>query len=187
MGLFTDGFKLLKKASGPLYKLPKSIQETIEILAVAENGIFEVAKAQFATLEATIHKAFIELGTEIVPLSGNERLKVLHDYYHLGNEHSFQFDIKKARKVGDDFRNDLCNGMMKYFPDHFEDEHKYCRALFIKKYPSSLLDRFINEITSLPVHSITSIDVVPVSRDLTTKILQKKYLGIRLCQSAYDR
>lgn len=188
MGLFTDGFKQLKKASEPLYRSPKSIQETIEIMAVAENGIFEVsrnkyskcyrfcdinyttateeeqvsiferycrflnsldcnykitvnnknkdmeelrdkvliagrgdgfnhyrriyngiieekilegrqgiqqeryltatierrnfeeAKAQFATLEAAIHKAFIELGAEIVPLCGNERLKVLYDY-----------------------------------------------------------------------------------------------------------
>ena len=193
MGLLKDGFKELKKASEPLYKSPKSIQETIEIMAVAENGIFEVArnryskcyifqdinyttatedeqigvferyckflnsldcnykitinnknkdmnvlrdyvllpymddgfndfrkiyndiieekilegrqgieqeryltltierknfeeaKAQFATLEATVHKAFIELGADIVPLTGNERLKVLHDFYHLGD------------------------------------------------------------------------------------------------------
>ena len=286
MGLFTDGFKLLKKASEPLYKTPKSIQETIEIMAVAENGIFEVsknkyskcyrfqdinyttatedeqigiferyckflnsldcnfkitvnnknkdmqnlreeillqyqydefdkfrriyneiiedkiregrqgieqeryltltierknfeeAKAQFATLEATIHKAFGELGTDIVALSGNERIKVLHDFYHLGEEEGFSFDLKHARKVGADFRNDLCNGMLKYFPDHIEDEGKYIRAMFIKKYPSSLSDRFLNEITSLPVHSITSIDVVPIPKDLTTKTLQKKYLGI---------
>ena len=286
MGLFADGFKELKKASEPLYKTPKSIQETIEIMAVAENGIFEVArnryskcyrfqdinyttatedeqigiferyckflnsldcnfkitvnnknknmidlrekvllaycddgydhfrkiyndiieekiregrqgieqeryltitierknfeeaKAQFATLEATIHKAFIELGAEIVPLSGDERIKVLYDYYHLGDENSFNFSLKEAKKVGADFKNDLCNGMIKFFPDHFEDESKFCKALFIKKYPSSLSDRFINEITSLPVHSITSIDVVPVPKDLTTKTLQKKYLGI---------
>lgn len=52
------------------------------------------------------------------------------------------------------------------------------RALFIKKYPSSLSDHFLNEITSLPIHSITSIDVVPIPKDMTTKILQKKYLGI---------
>lgn len=31
MGLFSDGFKELKKASEPLHKAPKSIQETIEI------------------------------------------------------------------------------------------------------------------------------------------------------------
>ena len=286
MGIFADGFKELKKASEPLYKTPKSIQQTIEIMKVAENGIFEVArnrfskcyrfqdinytttneteqidiferycrflnsldvnfkitinnknkdmeqvrdyvflqkkndgyngfrkiyndimeqkihegrqgidqeryltitierknfeeaKAQFATIEASVHKAFGELGAEIVPLSGNERIKVLYDYYHLGDESSFDFDIREARKVGADFRNDLCNGMIQFYPDYFKDEKKFCRALFIKKYPSSLSDRFLNEITSLPVHSITSIDVVPIPKDMTTKILQKKYLGI---------
>ncbi len=286
MGLFADGFKELKKASEPLYKAPKSIQQTIEIMKVAENGIFEVArnrfskcyrfqdinytttneteqidiferyckflnsldvsfkitinnknkdmeqvrdyvflqrkddgydgfrkiynnimeqkihegrqgieqeryltitierknfeeaKAQFATIEASVHKAFGELGAEIVPLSGNERIKVLYDYYHLGDENSFDFDIREAKKVGADFRNDLCNGMMQFYPDYFKDEKKFCRALFIKKYPSSLSDRFLNEITSLPVHSITSIDVVPIPKDMTTKVLQKKYLGI---------
>ncbi len=286
MGLFADGFKELKKAGEPLYKTPKSIQQTIEIMKVAENGIFEVArnrfskcyrfqdinytttneteqidiferyckflnsldvnfkitinnknkdmeqvrdyvflqkqndgyngfrkiyndimeqkihegrqgieqeryltitierknfeeaKAQFATIEASVHKAFGELGAEIVPLSGNERIKVLYDYYHLGDEGSFDFDIREAGKDGADFRNDLCNGMIQFYPDYFKDEKKFCRALFIKKYPSSLSDRFLNEITSLPVHSITSIDVVPIPKDMTTKILQKKYLGI---------
>lgn len=286
LGLFTDGFKELKKAGEPLYKVPKSIQETIEIMKVAENGIFEVAKnrfskcyrfqdinytttneteqidiferycrflnsldvgfkitinnknkdmeqvrdhvflqdrndgfghfrkayndimekkihegrqgieqeryltitierknfeeakAQFATIEASVHKAFNELGADIIPLSGNERMKVLHDFYHLGEENSFDFDIRAARKVGVDFRNDLCNKMVQFYPDYFKDEKKFCRALFIKKYPSSLSDRFLNEITSLPVHSITSIDVVPIPKDMTTKVLQKKYLGI---------
>ena len=89
MGLFTDGFKLLKKASEPLYKTPKSIQETIEIMAVAENGIFEryltitierknfeEAKAQFATLEATIHNPDIGWETADEYLSGNVRDKL---------------------------------------------------------------------------------------------------------------
>lgn len=291
MSLFTDNFKELKKASEPLYRTPKSIQDTIEIVAVAENGIFEVgkgikslnrysksyrftdinytttneeeqvdiferyckflnsldvnfkitvnnknknmedlrklvlmqykgdgfdnfrkiyndiiedkiregrqgieqeryltitierknfeeAKAQFATLEATLHKAFNELGAEITALEGNERLKVLYDYYHLGKEGQYQFDLKEYKTTRTDFKNDLCNSTTRYFPDHYEYDGKFCKALFIKKYPSSLSDRFLNEITSIPVHSITSIDVVPIPKDLTTKILQKKYLGI---------
>ena len=291
MGLFTDNFRELKKAGEPLYRTPRSVQDTIEIVAVAENGIFEVAgglkslkrysksyrftdinytttneeeqvdiferycrflnsmdvnfkitvnnrnknmedlrklvllqykgdgfdnfrkiyndiiedkiregrqgieqeryltitierknfeeaKAQFATLEATLHKAFNELGAEITALNGNERLKVLYDYYHLGNEGQYQFDLKEYKTTGTDFKNDLCSGTTRYFPDHYEYDGKYCRALFIKKYPSSMSDRFLNEITSMPVHSITSIDVVPIPKDLTTKILQKKYLGI---------
>lgn len=50
MGLFGDGFKVLKKASEPLYKTPKSIQETIEIMSIAENGIFEVSKNHYSKL-----------------------------------------------------------------------------------------------------------------------------------------
>ena len=156
----------------------QGIEQERYLTLTIERKNFEEAKAQFATLEATIHKAFGELGTRIVPLTGNERLKVLHDFYHLGDEDGFDFDLKHAKKVGSDFRSDLCNGMLKYFPDHIEDEGKYVRAMFIKKYPSSLSDHFLNEITSLPVHSITSIDVVPIPKDLTTKTLQKKYLGI---------
>ena len=40
MGLFTDRFKLLKRRRVSLYKTPKSIQETIEIMAVAETAFF---------------------------------------------------------------------------------------------------------------------------------------------------
>ncbi len=42
----------------------------------------------------------------------------------LARRKDFLFDLKHARKVGADFRNDLCNGMLKYFPDHIEDEGK---------------------------------------------------------------
>lgn len=286
MRFFTDGWKELKRAEEPLYKTPKSIQETIEILKIAENGIFEVAKnrfskcyrfqdinytttnereqldifekyckflnsfdvnfkitinnknrnmetlrkhvflqkkedafnpyrnlyndimekkitegrqgieqeryltitierknfeeakAQFATIEASVQKAFQELGIHIVSLSGKERIQVLYDYYHLGEEEQFAFDFPKAKQVGSDVRNDLCNGRIQFFSDYFQDEKKFCRAVFIKKYPSSLSDRFFNEITSLPIHSITSIDVVPIPKDMTTRILQRKYLGI---------
>jgi len=46
MGMFSDRFSLLKKASEPLYKTPKSVQETIEILKISESGIFEVANGK---------------------------------------------------------------------------------------------------------------------------------------------
>lgn len=64
----------------------QGIEQERYLTITIERKNFEEAKAQFATLEATIHKAFIELGAEIVPLNGNERLKVLYDYYHLGDE-----------------------------------------------------------------------------------------------------
>ena len=130
-----------------------------------ERGNCEEAKAQFATIEASLQKAFRELGSPIVPLSGNERMQVLYDYYHLGDEESFDFDIREAKQTGTDFRNDLCNGMLKYYSDYFQDENKVGRALFIKKYPSGLSDGFLNEIASLPVHSMISLSLIHIYHD----------------------
>ena len=104
----------------------QGIEQERYLTITIERKNFEEAKAQFATLEATIHKAFIELGADIVPLNGNERLKVLYDYYHLGDEGSFDFDIKKAKKVGpapnatlNDLYLDVVLNLWIAFPNHF--------------------------------------------------------------------
>ena len=286
MKLFKDEFKELKKASEPLYKTPKSVQETIEIMAIAENGImqvgankfasgykflnvnystasdleqeaiaiqyckflnsmdcefkitinnknknmeefreqmyapeglpeheifrnsyneiieekvlvgkqgieqemyltitierknFEEAKAHFATIEANLFKRFTELGSSIVRLNGNERLKILYDYYHLGNEGDFQFDLKEYKKTGRDFKNDLCNSAVKYYPDYYVEDGKYCRTMFLKTYPSDLSDRYLVELAALPIRSIISVDVAPISKAIVLKQMQKAYLGV---------
>lgn len=81
--------------------------------------------------------------------------------------------------MGRDFKNDLCNTYIRYFKDHIEDEGKYTTVLFLKKFPNDKLqDSFISELAALPIHSVISIDIVPISPDITAKTLQKKYIGI---------
>ena len=48
MRLFQDKFSIYKKAGEPLYKTPKSVQECIEILKTAPDGIFEVAGNRYS-------------------------------------------------------------------------------------------------------------------------------------------
>lgn len=286
MKFFSDEFKEIKKASEPLYKAPKSVQETCEIIAVSESGIFQVgtdafdrtyrmlkrnygcesdesqeviavgfckfwnsmdcefkitaynkeqdleelkenvyapfrgpknekyrksyneiimdkvrmgtqgieqelyltvtvrrktfeeAKAHFATIEANIYKRFAEMGSGLVALNGNERLQILYDYYHLGNKGDFKFDLKKYTNSGRDFKNDLCNTTVKYYPDYYEEEGKFCRVMFTKMFPSSLSDRYFVDLAGLPIHSMVTTCGAPVSKEITMKIMNKKYLGI---------
>ena len=285
MRLFQDKFSIYKKAGEPLYKTPKSVQECIEILKIAPDGIFEVAgnrysksylfsdvnynttseaeqvgifesyckflnamdvefkitinnknrnmrslrekvlfqkkggndaergcynqimekkimegkqgieqeryltvsiirknyeeaKAAFASLEAVLQKGFGELGSSLVTLNGVERLRTLHDFYRMGEEEYFSFDFEEAVRVSRDYKDDICNSMLKFYPTYMQDEKRYAKALFIKKYPSSLSDRFLTELATVPAHTVISIDVAPIPKDVTTSTLQKKYMGI---------
>ena len=286
MGIFSDEFKELKKASEPLYKSPKSVQETIEIKRISESGIFEVAdnrfskcytfadinyktrthdekvtilenycdflnsmdcnfkitgnkknkdmerlekdimlsfcddgfddyrkvyndiidektkegtlgfekesyitvtverqnfeeaKAHFNTIEAGLKQYFNNLGSGLIPLNANERLRILHDFYRMGRESEFNFDIKDAKKTGTDFINDICNDRIKYFNNYIEDDNKFVRALYIKRFPRGMSEEFLINLLDLPMHLMVSVDIIPIPKDLVIKLLQKKYLGV---------
>ncbi|MBO5055409.1 MAG: DUF87 domain-containing protein [Lachnospiraceae bacterium] len=139
---------------------------------------YEEAKAAFANLEAVLQKAFGELGSGLTVLNGVERLRILHDFYRMGEEEAFAFDFEEAVRVRRDYKDDICNSRLKFYPTYMEDEKKFAKVLFIKKYPSSLSDRFLTELATVPAHTIISIDVAPIPKDVTTSTLQKKYMGI---------
>ena len=178
-----DGFDSYRKVYNNIMKEritegKQGIEQQKYITLLIERKNFEEAKAYFATLEVSLNQAFRSLGSTLIPLNCEERLRILHDFYRFGREEEFHFNYKESRKKGADFKNDICNQSLRFLPNYFEDEDKVCRAMFIKKYPSALSDKFLGELTNLPVHSLTSIDVTPIPKDVTTGVLQKKYLGI---------
>ena len=154
-----DGFNWLRGSYNQIIEKRivdgrQGIEQEKLLTVCVERKSYEQAKAFFATFEATLKQNFGELGSCIEELNAEERLRVLFNFYRIGEEEQFSFDFRQALKKGGDPK------------------------LFIKKYPSSFSDTFLNEITSLPVHSITTICIVPVPKELANKVLQKKYLGI---------
>ncbi len=157
----------------------KGIDQERYLTVTVERNSFEEAKAQFITLEMNLKQYFMdELGSVLIPLDAEKRLQLLHDFYRMGEEGQFTFDFEESVRRNMDYRNDICNTMLKFFPDHFEDEKKFCRALFLKKWPSSQSDEFLNELVSVPVHSVVSIDSVPIPKDIVDAELKNRYLGV---------
>ena len=178
-----DGFDWIREAynritESRIVEGKQGIEQERYLTVCVERKGYEQAKAFFATFEATLKQNFAELGSIIEPLDAKERLRILFNFYRMGDEEQFRFNFRACMKRGGDAKNSISAGYMRFYPNYFETDRKKCRALFIKKYPASLPDTFINEITNLPVHSMTTIDIMPVPKELTNRVLQKKYLGI---------
>lgn len=178
-----DGFDWLRDAYNNITETrivegKQGIEQEKVLTVCVERKDFEQAKAFFATFEATLKQNFGELGSSIEPMDAQMRLRMLFNFYRIGDEELFDFDFKQSLKKGGDPKNDIVPGYMKFYPGYFETDRKKCRALFIKKYPSALSDTFLNDLTNLPVHGMTTISIVPVPKELANRVLQKKYLGI---------
>ena len=70
-------------------------------------------------------------------------------------------------RVCRDYKDDICNNHLKFYPTCMEDEKKVAKAFFIKKYPSSLSDRFLTGLATVPAHTIISIYVAPIPKAVT--------------------
>ncbi len=178
-----DGFDWIREAynritESRIVEGKQGIEQERYLTVCVERKGYEQAKAFFATFEATLKQNFAELGSTIEPLDAKEGLRILFNFYRMGDEEQFRFNFRACMKRGGDAKNSISAGYMRFYPNYFETDRKKCRALFIKKYPASLPDTFINEITNLPVHSMMTIDIMPVPKELTNRVLQKKYLGI---------
>jgi len=127
LGLFTDSFKELKKAGGPLYKTPKSIQETIEIMKVAENGIFEVAKNRFS-------KCYLFQDINYTTTDETEQMDIFERYCKFLNSLDVCFKITINNKNKDmeevknnvflQYQDDGFNGFRKVYNDIMEQKIK---------------------------------------------------------------
>lgn len=69
MGLFSDGFKELKKASEPLYKAPKSIQECRVKMGMTQEKLAEALITKKSTISAYENDKIDIKGSILVEIS----------------------------------------------------------------------------------------------------------------------
>lgn len=143
-------------------------------------------KAKYQDVEKTMRaienrcvKEFAEIDSQITPLSGSERLQLLHDFYNPGSEND-KINLENLIENGLDWRNEIIGVPIEFQPRQIKIGNKYVRALYIEpdSYGGEMEDSFLNELSSLPACSVFSIDYVPVDKKLTKKVLEAKYMGI---------
>lgn len=59
-----------------------------------------------------------------------DRLHILHDFYRVGEESEFRFDLRENMKNGRSFKDAICPDSMEFKKDHFIMGGKYGRVLF---------------------------------------------------------
>ena len=102
MGIFTDRFTLLKKADKPLYTAPQSVQQQIEILRIAKDGIFENTKNRYS-------RVYRFADINYVTVSEGDQYELLKQYCKLVNaiDVAFKITIYNKNKDMSQFRRNV--------------------------------------------------------------------------------
>ena len=164
---------LLDKAIGS-NGMVREIYLTVSV--VKKN--YEEAKNYFRRIGNDIVSHLAKLGSRCVELDTREKLRILHDFYRIGEEVNYNLDLKDMMRKGHNFKDYICPDSFSFKSDYFEMGNKFGRVLFLKDYASYIKDSFIAELTDMSQNMMMSIDVIPIPTDEAVREVENRLLGV---------
>lgn len=185
----------------PDYKaLADSVNSNIErCIQEGRNGIEQIkifvvtcerqsdmhARDFFRTIEANVKANFNRMESGLVPLNAEERLRYLHSFYRLGKEEEYNFHFEEAVKKRLDWRDSICNSGITHYADEkgrfdgitLQYDKQFVRVLYAQDLPNNISDEFLNMLTSISFHTITTLDVAPIPQEIAMKRLFDLYMA----------
>lgn len=153
------------------------VQEKYITLSIAKRKI-EDTRAYFRRVDDNLSKNFGRLDSGARPVSGYDRLRLLHDFFRPGEEQFFAYDQQNVIRKGMDFRDLICPDGLQFKAGHFEMGGKFGRVLFLKSFASYIKDDMISDLSDFSRSLVLSIDILPVATDEAVKEVQSQILGI---------
>lgn len=164
---------LLAKATGA----NAITQEKYITISVFKKNI-EEARAYFSRVGADLTGHFKRMGSRCVELETDERLRIMYDFYRVGEESKYNFDMKDNCRKGHSFKDYICPDYMEFEKDCFKIGDRFGRVIFLREYASFITDELVDKLTELSRNMMLSIDMVPVPMDEAIKDVETRLLGV---------
>ncbi len=148
------------------------------ITVATDKKNIEEARTFFTRVGNDLTADFAKISSKVTELGYSDRLRIFHDFFKIGENEEFNFDLKKAMARGADFKDYICPDSMEFKSDYIKIGEKYARTIFLKEYPSFLSDRMISDLTDFARSMMLSISIQPIPTDEAVKIVQKKLLAV---------
>ena len=162
------------------------VQEKYITVSSAKKNVLE-ARALFSRLTTDISAHMSKMSSRTLELDAEERLRIFHDFYRLGEETHYNFDLKQTMRKGHDFRDYICPDSMEFDKNYTEIGDKYCRTFYMREFASFIKDSMITEFMDLPKNMMLSIDMLPIPTDEAVKIINKLILGTETDKARFTR
>ena len=173
---------LLEKATGSTSMVQDKYLNISVFKPTAED-----ARTYFARVGAELQQHFSRLGSRLVEMDVYERLKVLFNFYRIGEESSYNFNLSDFAKRGHSFKDYISPDSIEVNDDYFMLGEKYGRVMFLKDYAAYISDDIITELTDISRNLMLSIDIIPIPTDEAVREVENKMLGVETNATNWQR
>lgn len=154
-----------------------TMQEKYITISIVKKNVDE-ARHYFARVGTELTAHFSRLGSKCTELDATDRLRILHDFFRMGEEADFRFDMQEMMRKGHDFKDYICPNTFEFAKDHFRMGDYYGRIIFLRDYASYIKDSMVAELCDLNRSLLLSLDVIPIPTDEAVREVENRLLGV---------
>lgn len=163
-----------------------TVQEKYMTVTVSKPSV-EEARAYFNRVGAEFAARFAKMGSKFEEVSESDKLRLLFDFFHHGNEDDFRFDRILYEERGNSVKMAVAPQSMEFRSDYFKIDGRYGRVLFLHDYANFIKDSFVAELTDIDRCLMLSIDAEPIPIDQAVKQGESKLLAVETNISNWQR
>lgn len=145
----------------------------------------DAARVKFSSIDVEIINAFKKLGSDLRPMTANERVALLKDIFRGTDVEIPELTEKDFRRKAD--RAYCCPDYLEFKKDYFMWGDKYARTMFIKDMPASLKDCLLTDILGTNLDVMVTVNVAPVDPYKALKIVQHQLTSMQANKMQAER
>lgn len=156
------------------------------IISTVKRNVRE-ARDRLRQIQGHLISSLSALGCTVTNVTCNERLEILHNFFRIGEEGHFQFDLSECQRLGNDFKSAVCPDTFNFKRTHIEIDGRFAKCMSISHFPQQLNDRFITTLLQQVPYIILSIDVVPVEPEDAMQALEEVRMAVDAEKARFNR
>ena len=153
------------------------VQHKYLILSTNKQNVTD-ARSRLLQVQGNLLAELSNLGCTIKPMTNNDRLEVLHNFFRRGEEGHFQFSFDDYGKLGNDFRNTIAPDAMHFTTKYAEIDDGFAKAMTIAQYPQQLSDNFVATLLQQVPYIVLGIDITPVETEDAMREIEASQMKI---------
>ena len=160
---------------GQLAKGNNGLSKTKFITFGIEAENLRTAKPRLERIENDLLNSFKRLGVAADPLSGKDRLKLLHSIYHLDGQERFLFDWDWLPLSGLSTKDYLAPSSFDFSESrNFRMGRKHCSISFLQILAPELNDRMLADFLSMDNSLVVTLHIQSIDQTSAIKTIKRK-------------
>lgn len=146
------------------------LQSKYVIISTQKSRVDD-ARERLRQVQGHLVNIFSELGSTVRSVDNSERLRILHNFFRVGEESRFEFDLDRCTKLGEDFLDFVAPDVIEFKRDYIDIDNRVAKCMSMSYFPQRIDDKLVTTLLQQVPYIILTMDFVPIETEDAYKTL----------------